>query len=510
MRHKKAEEYLSILGDKWTPGNDQVDLDALESDFKLIRETWGLSADSESLFEPRVLSYRTLANGFRILNHRVAAWWDFWHLDIPRPNLQNRQWKQLYIETRVVRHPHAAPTASFGVTRHPELHHTVQGRLPTILRQTQHNAMALAILRTLDSVPETENIKISLESQHIVDLLTSKLERYENSNWVDHDCDTTFMQSLVSVLRRPRAKANAVQAQTHPPPEDEHFIDTNGSHLIVGAQLASLSQSQIYKILLHEKARGTKTRAPTRTHLDLAKEAAGARTGSRPTDEELWRSTCSRQIAHKKIRAFLWRTMHDTLPCGHVWPNDPHPERALCPTCAVRETPDHILTECPDNGQKEIWKLARDLLAQKGIEMADPITLGDILSCGLPSSGAADAGKNRLFTIVMSELAWLIWTRRCKWVIEDEGSEEKRVSSPEANNLWHARMNSKLTFDLLATNIRKYKKKAFDKTLVHDTWTGVVEPEPELAPSLSASRNTGVLQYEFANNFLLVQLIVVG
>ncbi|KAF6757009.1 hypothetical protein DFP72DRAFT_1066377 [Ephemerocybe angulata] len=128
------------------------------------------------------------------------------------------------------------------------------------LNLTPHNAMALAILRTLESIPDTETIRINLESRHIVDSLTSKLEGYEDMNWVEHDCDTVLMQSLVSVLRRrkgltvlrtfsqgtdrdaqARAKSDAAGAQTHPPPNDEHFIDTNGSHFVVDTRLATLS-----------------------------------------------------------------------------------------------------------------------------------------------------------------------------------------------------------------------------------------------------------------------------
>ncbi|KAF5340700.1 hypothetical protein D9611_007416 [Ephemerocybe angulata] len=61
---------------------------------------------------------------------------------------------------------------------------------------------------------------------------------------------------------------------------------------------------------------------------------------------------------------------------------------------------------------------------------------------------------------------------RCKWIMQEEGKIENRITPHEAINTWIKRINSKLTFDILASNERKYKKKAIDKTLVQDTWAG--------------------------------------
>ncbi|KAF6741130.1 hypothetical protein DFP72DRAFT_834969, partial [Ephemerocybe angulata] len=386
-------------------------------------------------------------------------------------------------------------------------------KLPNTLPPTEHTAICLAILRAVELIPNGANIKISTSSKHIRDTLTTKLETYEDMDWVNHDVEARLLRCLVARLRersglttiqtytkasnanlRARAKDLAKRALVHPPENsDEALTNLREDMLVHGAKLVKLTQSQIYKILLAQKASSTPTRPSTKTHLELAMAACGERLGYMPSTREIWKSLRSKHIAHKKIRAFLWKVMHNALPCGRIWPNDPHPERALCPTCQVRETPHHILLECPENGQETVWKEARAILDKKGLKLPEIMDLGTVLTCGLPAKRKASPGENRLFTITIAEASWLIWARRCKWIMEDGGEPDKRVSVPEARNTWKKRINSTMTFDLLASNVKKYKTKALDPNIVYDTWTGVVDSEEKLKSSLSIHRNTGVL-----------------
>ncbi|KAF8236438.1 hypothetical protein L208DRAFT_1390953 [Tricholoma matsutake] len=48
----------------------------------------------------------------------------------------------------------------------------------------------------------------------------------------------------------------------------------------------------------------------------------------------------------------------------------------------VPETMDHILTRCESPGQKEVWKLAKQMWAQKSLKWRQP-WIGNIISCTL-------------------------------------------------------------------------------------------------------------------------------
>lgn len=211
----------------------------------------------------------------------------------------------------------------------------------------------------------------------MANLLTLKLESHEDLNWVTHDVDADIMRQLVSTLRtrkgltimktydknsnpvtRSYARDLALQSQLTPePPENENPIDIGSSQLVFRGKLNALTQSQIYQLLLDEKAQSIAKRPAAQRHMDLTREQASARLEYQPETKAIWKSMRSKQIAHKKIRAFLWRVAHNALPCGKTWPNDPNPEKALCPTCRTREMPEHILTECPSNRQARIWEL---------------------------------------------------------------------------------------------------------------------------------------------------------
>ncbi|KAF6752659.1 hypothetical protein DFP72DRAFT_815066 [Ephemerocybe angulata] len=465
------------------------------------------------MFTPKLQDYLDQPAGFRFPAPHTHTSWSSEEIRIGTPNPDNHTWAHLYIETAVKYGPYERTVASYGVSEKPATHRVIHGKLPDKLNPTDHTAVCLAVLRAIELVPPNTNIKISTSSKHIRDTLTSKLMHYEDMNWVNHDVDAPLLRMLVARLRerpglttiktytptsdrdlRERARDLAKRALLHPPEDSDGALsDLNDNMLVYGAKLVKLTQSQIYKVLLAQKAANTPTRPSTKTHLELASAACGERLGYMPSPKEIWKSIRSKNIAHKKIRAFLWRVMHNALPCGRVWPNDPHPERALCPTCQVRETPQHILLECPDNGQETVWNEARTTLERKGITLPVALDIGTILTCGLPAKRNATPGENRLFTVVIAEASWLIWARRCKWIMEDEGKPEKRVSAPEARNTWRKRINSTLTFELLASNEKKYKKKALDPTLVYDTWTGVVDSEEKLKISLSTHRNSGVL-----------------
>jgi hypothetical protein len=77
---------------------------------------------------------------------------------------------------------------------------------------------------------------------------------------------------------------------------------------------------------------------------------------------------------------------------------------------------EHILTECQASGQENIWDLTKQLWEKKGYPCPD-INYRTILGCGVSDTSStgpkANAGANCLFTITVSESAFLIWKIQC-------------------------------------------------------------------------------------------------
>ena len=87
---------------------------------------------------------------------------------------------------------------------------------------------------------------------------------------------------------------------------------------------------------------------------------------------------------------------------------------------------------------------------------------------------------SRLSTIVILECAWQTWKARCKRVIGSNQQDLIGISSNEALNNLRLALNDRLQEDIVLTNSRKYGKKAYPKTLVLSTWSGLLENEESL------------------------------
>lgn len=145
--------------------------------------------------------------------------------------------------------------------------------------------------------------------------------------------------------------------------------------------------------------------------------------------------------------------------------------RAMCVKCNTVESMNHILAECSNPGQKEVWELARQLWAKRSDHEISP-SIGTILGCGLANfthDGKPNTGKNRLYKIIISESAYLIWKLR-----------GKTHSIAEIHNRWVGTMNQRLAMDCILTNKNAYGKKALKGKTVTQTWSNCILNEKDL------------------------------
>ncbi|KAJ7640020.1 hypothetical protein DFH06DRAFT_1138022 [Mycena polygramma] len=135
---------------------------------------------------------------------------------------------------------------------------------------------------------------------------------------------------------------------------------------------------------------------------------------------------------------------------------------------------EHILTQCSEAGQKEIWDLASEMWRLKTGKDLRP-TIGQIMAGGVLKCG--DPGTTRLHKILITESAHLIWRIRNERVIQEKGS----ASAVMIKNRWLKIINNRLAIDCVMTDKFKYERKALKTSLVKDTWKSTLKDEQTLA-----------------------------
>ncbi|KAJ7149881.1 hypothetical protein C8R43DRAFT_1192432, partial [Mycena crocata] len=259
--------------------------------------------------------------------------------------------------------------------------------------------------------------------------------------------------------------------------------------VLPGAKLRIMSQSLAYKIIKQKKMstpayQKALNRRATRQNMAYVKGAAAGPEGESPPESRVWNSIRHKDLP-RNIRYFLWMLIHDGYKVGNHWTKIPGFEhQGVCQKCGVTETMEHILTKCEARGQGLIWKMTSELWKKKtGAELRP--TVGEIMACGTIQRG--DAGTSRLFRILVSESAHLIWKLRNERVIQEKGE----APGQEIRNRWLRSINNRIAHDRALTNREKYGKKGIDKKLVQRTWTKVIENESKLP--LEWMRDTEVL-----------------
>ncbi|KAJ7141073.1 hypothetical protein C8R44DRAFT_762658 [Mycena epipterygia] len=101
---------------------------------------------------------------------------------------------------------------------------------------------------------------------------------------------------------------------------------------------------------------------------------------------------------------------------------------------------EHILTRCEEPGQKEIWDLASEMWQMRTGKDLRP-TVGQIMAGG--STNLGDPGTTRLYKILITESAHLIWRFRNERVIQDKGS----APLSKIQNRWLKIINNRLAID---------------------------------------------------------------
>ncbi|KAF8301080.1 hypothetical protein DL93DRAFT_2145638 [Clavulina sp. PMI_390] len=383
------------------------------------------------------------------------------------------------------------------------------------LVQSNNTGEMLAILEAARRVPATANIHIKTDSMWVIRNLTVNEQANSSRGYIGVK-NGKLIQATVSTLKMRSGSTDFEWVKGHSGIEGNEEADTLAAlgakmpegdvtnliiphrHHLTGARLSTANQRTLYKGICQKKRSHITICERTKENLESARLAAVKISGTNPTDERIWSSLLRNPNHPNNIRVFLWKLMHDAHKVGPYWRRIPDfRERSQCTgeTCdGVLENMQHILFECPHNQGKAVWKIAKRVLRNKDVEWPEDFNISYVRACGIveihkedDENDARRAGATRLFTIIISECAFMIWKLRNKRVFEqarvneennDEGPDESEpeISRTEAQNKILSALDTRLATDCLTLRIGKLSKKMWGKhkQKVLNTWSDVV------------------------------------
>ncbi|KAH6910868.1 hypothetical protein BKA70DRAFT_1424541 [Coprinopsis sp. MPI-PUGE-AT-0042] len=368
-------------------------------------------------------------------------------------------------------------------------------RIPPNIPQTNNAAELIAILEAVRMFTKTTPLNILTDSKLAMAAVTTQMETQEDTNWIGYK-NAEIIPPLLVELRKREAPTTFSLEKEEPDRIDLNVLE---GEAYSGARLEAMTQSTLYKGILAFENKNTE-RESTGLNLERMRSTMEERSNVQFQDEAIWKSLRNKNIPSKKISTFLWKTIHAAHACGKFWEKMMGlEEQAVCPECRETESIEHILIDCIALQNSNLWEQADELLRKAG--WPDHKTeYGDVLGCALilpkkdkETRDPSQKGRNRLRTILISETAYLIWRMRCEWIIDKEADPSRKPSRAEAKRRWQKTIQARLDLDILATNSRRYEKKARKTAQVLDTWQNVVECRETLKQSVKQHRNRGVV-----------------
>jgi hypothetical protein len=362
---------------------------------------------------------------------------------------------------------------------------------------SKHHGIIVAAIWALSEEPPFSELIIHTKSKFLIEGILVNLKKWETTGYIDIDYKDLF-RALAAKLRsrggptkflhidKASGDAGSLNAQnlaqqgTEKDLVDEPDLTIDPRFNLTGAQLSLITQKLAYAgICNHKRA---EWRRGTSQILDITRHAAHRNFGPMHDDKEIW-LTIKNKDFNKPFRTFLWKALHKNHKIGTYWLHiDNFEHRSKCHKCDALEDLEHIMLECDIPGRETIWNNTKHLWLKKHDIWPEHKNIGDILSCGLAEFKNEHKkplhGANRLYRILISEAAHLIWKLRNERLFKYQ-SEDEWPQLPEIHNRWLAIINAKLTLDRSATH-NKYGKRALKHNVVLDTWSKTLKNEQNL------------------------------
>ncbi|KAJ3884468.1 hypothetical protein GG344DRAFT_60480 [Lentinula edodes] len=502
--YEKALELIKSLPEKWNPIAERPE----DYEPKEIRPP---TLEGSVNFDWRVTTYGNLANAFRIFTNGEK------NTDLPntKRTTTNTEIQSIdaYTDGSCIENGTDEASAGAGVYFPDGRYSDCTIKLPRKIKESNQSGEIIAIKEAVEIADEEINLTIHSDSKTYIQGLTTNLQKWEDQGYMNIE-NAQEIQATVASIRRRKATTALHWVEGHSGIEvneqadqlanegrqkqtpDAIDLNVDSEFKLSGARLQTMTQSLAYKFIRRKKMstagyRKALERPATNCSLRRIKASTQQLCGHTPTDEAIWKSIRHNDL-EKKIRCFLWMAIHNGYKVGKFWDNIPEYEtRGMCKECnATSESLEHILLECRAPGQKEIWSFAKNLWAKNGMSWPDlKFDIGTILGCGLADfrnrQKKREKGKSRLFRIMISESAYLIWKLRNERVINDRPA----LSKLQIKNQWKWTIENRLRTDCLLTSI-KFSRRMLSQKIIKATWGKVVENVELLSESFG---KTGVL-----------------
>lgn len=505
---RKAHLILKHILPKWHPhtpmNNDNLELNEDERE----QNEDARENNTRIRFNPSITINGPLSNGIRVFTD-------------PSARMNQQPWRQhthpeqnepitVHTDGSCLHSGQQNATAGSGIWYGPDDPRNTALRVPNDLPQTNQTAELLAVWHAVKEAPLMSPLHIKSDSRYVIDGLTRNLESWEQRGLI-RVANKQLFQATAGLLRR-RGNVTTFQwikgHQGVRGNEEADKLAKEGAgkpecirtdikipprfHL-TGAQLCESSQATLTQGI--KEKRKTQYRRQTAVNLEKTRWAIhDYLNGGLPTDEKIWKSLENKDIP-KTLRVFLWRLMHNAYKIGEYWNNIPgYEDRGRCPFCDEEESMEHILIECQAPEREYIWSLAKELWERKGLPWPE-LRIGSVLGSGHANfthpNGKPRPGANRLYRILMTESAHLIWVLRCERRIKHADMPNANISEIEAHNKWVHKINTRLTLDKITSDKMKFKKLATNPDTALQTWSGVLDDEQNLPENWL--RRSGVL-----------------
>ncbi|TRM62019.1 hypothetical protein BD626DRAFT_404673 [Schizophyllum amplum] len=350
----------------------------------------------------------------------------------------------------------------------------------------------LAIMVAADEADPDRELRIETDSRWALGELLEHRAAHEDAGYIDA-VNGELTKATIASLRRRRAHTYFRWVKGHNGHAGNEIADRLAGEgarkeavdfeLLIepnlrlsGAKLATMTQSRAYKAILKQKISRLGKRKRTEQNMAQILDDLDEEFWIQRTEASIWRAVRSKHIL-LECRYFLWMVIHDAYHIGDKWlkPNYPPDvqERAFCRICGAAETMHHILLDCECVERCGIWNLVEELWSLTGETWHEP-SLGVIVgaACGTfrTDKGRPKSGTERLWAIIISESAHLVWKMRCERVIQNDGREFTEV---EVRNRWMSILNQRLELDRRLT-YKRYGKAALSASLVDSTWKSII------------------------------------
>ncbi|KAJ7230510.1 hypothetical protein GGX14DRAFT_344576, partial [Mycena pura] len=363
--------------------------------------------------------------------------------------------------------------------------------------QSQYVAEFFAALAAVRNVSGNTTLTIYSAQPYIQEAMTKRLRRWEHEGWVGVQ-NRDVLRCLAAELKARSAPTyfEVAEPGCHDPSRRVARLAKRAARgqattnwdmtippgmALPGLSLQDNREKTFYRGIREEKTKKLAPRASTERNLKAIREAVCEAFGRHVSDADIWTSVSARDFLPRPAQ-FIWKGVHNAHKIGAYWMHIPECEEwATCQDCGELEDLDHILVRCESPGRELIWAAARTLWLERATAWPE-VSLGTILGCGLAEfrdgRGKVDQGARRLYRILISESAYLIWRLRNEHVIDRDG-----VPAPaeEIENKFKFAINQRLQMDkVLANRPRKGKCPALPSKLVLATWSGILDDEQSL------------------------------